>query len=116
MNTPSRRCFAPPYYEEENPHGIYAWDMWEQWALEDGVPKELAALGSQVIREAYENEWSDDLKQECGWEDDGRLMLWFALNIPEKCRIRWQYLLDSKGDFCWDDPRPNRWSRPDIPD
>lgn len=112
---PLHRCFPTPNDDEFDIEGLTAWDLWRKWAIEDGVPDELAFLGSQVIRQAHEDDWTEELQRECGWEDDGENMMWCALNIPEKCRIRWQYLIDSDGDFCWDDPRPNPTGYVDLP-
>lgn len=80
---------------------VFAWDHWQQWATEDGVTEELAQLGRAVIREAYQHRWSDELKTECGWSDDGEAMILLAQADPDRARIRWQYLLDSDGDFGW---------------
>lgn len=35
--------------------GDFSWDHWETWAIEDGVPEELAQLGRSLIREAYQH-------------------------------------------------------------
>jgi len=79
----------------------FAWDHWEQWALQDGVEAFLAKLGRDVIREARMHNWPDELKAECGWEDSGREMLRLALEEPERAQIRWKYLLDSDGEWHW---------------
>lgn len=81
--------------------GDYPWDHWERWAKEDGIPDDLACLGRAVVREAYQHNWPDDLKAECGWEDDGRRMLQLAKTSPEKAQARWTYLLESDGDYHW---------------
>jgi len=81
--------------------GDFAWDHWERWAVGDGIDEKLAALGREVIREAYQHNWPEELKAECGWEDSGGAMLELAKSDPERARIRWRYLLDSDGDFWW---------------
>ena len=112
---PLKRFFPDPNDDDFEIEGRTPWDLWKKWAIEDGVPEDLTQLGSQVIREAHHQQWAQELQAECGWDDDGELMVWSALNIPEKCRIRWQYLLDSRGDFCWDDPSPKLSGYDDIP-
>lgn len=110
-----QRYFPDPDDGDCEIEGRTPWDLWKKWAEEDGVPEELAQLGSQVIRQVYEEAWPYELQRECGTEDHGEGMVWRALNFPEKCRIRWQYLLDSRGDFCWDDPSPKLTGYDDIP-
>ncbi len=51
--------------------GDYPWDHWKKWAIEDGVDEDLAQLGRLLIREADQHGWSLELKQECGWSDNG---------------------------------------------
>ena len=67
-------------------YGHYPWDDWERRAVADGLDRDLAALGRLTIREAYEHQWDDRLKSLCGWRDDGRRMLRFALRSPEKAK------------------------------
>jgi len=96
------RQFQPPVVDgQRRAPGDFAWDHWEQWARADGISEELARLGRAVIREAYQHGWPDELKHECGWYDDGKEMLRLALEEPDRARIRWQYLLESDGDFHW---------------
>lgn len=78
--------------------GKYAWDRWRDHALAAGVGKDLATLGRAVMREAVQHDWEDDLKAECGWDDDGAAMLQLALTAQSKAEARWQYLLDTDGE------------------
>jgi len=96
------REFESPV-EEGKPRapGDFAWDHWKTWATRDGIAEELADLGRAVIREAYQHNWPEALKAECGWEDDGKEMLRLAQKEPDRARIRWKYLLESDGDFHW---------------
>lgn len=72
--------------------------MWQKWALEDGVPEELAGLGRALIREADQHNWSQSLQNECGWSDSGAAMLRLALESPAEARERWEFLLASDGE------------------
>lgn len=78
--------------------GNFPWDEWETKAQAAGLG-DLAALGRAVIREAYQHNWSADLKRECGWEDDGEQMLEQALAERDKVRARWEYLLRTDGEY-----------------
>lgn len=81
--------------------GEFAWDDWETWAIEAGVPEDLAKLGRDMIREAYQHSWPDDRMAECGWNDNGVAMLELALMQPEVARKRWAFLLETDGDRGW---------------
>lgn len=98
-----REFLSPVVAGQPRAPGDYAWDHWQQWAQADGVPLELAQLGRSIIREAYQHDWPDELKAECGWQDDGTAMIELARQQPDRARIRWQYLLESDGDFHWCD-------------
>ena len=52
----------------------YPWDRWEKSALQAGVSDKLANLGRSVFREAFQHDWPDDAKVECGWLDGGQTM------------------------------------------
>ena len=78
-------------------YGFYPWDEWQRWAFANGVPMNLATLGRAVIREAWQHDWSEELRAECGWRDDGRAMLALALTRPKRALARWSELLDSDG-------------------
>ena len=73
--------------------GEYPWDLWHRWAIEDGVPSDLAGLGRTVIRTSDQQGWHADLQAECGWQDSGAAMLKLARNDPNQARQRWRYLL-----------------------
>ena len=77
--------------------GHYPWDDWERVALAAGLPEELAGLGRAVMREAYQHGWPPRLQSLCGWRDEGRRMLQFALRAPAKARYRWHRLLETDG-------------------
>jgi len=90
--------------------GHYPWDDWQKDALAAGVPKDLAGLGRLVVREAYQHDWSDELKSLCGWYDQGKRMIKFALHSPKEARRRWQRLLDTdglRGDY---HPHTGEWT------
>ena len=75
----------------------YPWDEWQEYAMANGVPRDLASLGRMVIREAYQHDWDEPLKALCGWRDDGKAMLQAALRYPDMARRSWQKLLDTDG-------------------
>jgi hypothetical protein len=77
--------------------GHYPWDDWERRALDAGVAKELAGLGRAVMREAYQHDWTDELKSLCGWRDDGQALLTFALRAPKTARRQWDILMRTDG-------------------
>lgn len=77
--------------------GCYAWDRWRLRALDAGLSDDLAWLGRHVMREAVQHAWSEELRAECGWEDEGQAMLELALRAPRKARKRWQRLMDTDG-------------------
>jgi hypothetical protein len=78
-------------------YGAYPWDGWGKYAVAQGVPAELAALGRDVIREAWQHGWNERLKSLCGWHDDGRCMLRLAQRNPALAQKRWTQLLDTDG-------------------
>jgi hypothetical protein len=78
-------------------YGAYPWDGWEKWAVTQGVPAQIAALGRAVIREAWQHGWDERLKSLCGWSDDGRRMLRLALRNSALAQKRWTRLLDTDG-------------------
>ncbi len=82
-------------------YGDYPWDGWQRWAFAQGVPLELATLGRGVIREAWQHGWSEALRAECGWRDDGRAMLALARTNPARAEARWSELLNTDGG-CYD--------------
>ncbi len=87
----------------------YPWDGWEKWAIAQGLDQDLAGLGRLVIREAYQHHWSVRLKSLCGWCDDGRRMLKFALRSPDKALKRWNRLLETDGYAGEYDQKTGQW-------
>ncbi len=83
--------------------GEYPWDHWNRWALADGVPEDLALLGCDLIREADQHCWSEELQAECGWQDSGAAMIQLALTAPDETRKRWEHLMETDGERgSWD--------------
>jgi hypothetical protein len=90
-------------------YGHYPWDDWERWAIDQGLDCDLAALGRLTIREAYQHHWDARLKSLCGWCDNGRRMLKFALRSPAKARYRWNRLLETDGYRGEYDSQTGQW-------
>ena len=78
--------------------GDYPWDRFDAAAKEAGLPPQLASLGRSVFREAFQHDWHDELKVECGWLDGGQAMIYQALAFPDDCESRWGSLLEHDGD------------------
>lgn len=89
------RVLATPVYGAE--YGSYPWDKWEEVAKEVGLDEDLRQIGRAVFREAFQHDWSNELKVECGWLDAGQWMIYQAFAFPEACVARWQHLLDTDG-------------------
>lgn len=89
---------APAIRVTESALGGWPWDRWAERARAAGVGAELAELGRQVMREAYQHAWSAARQTECGWDDDGAAMIEQARAAPSARRARWQWLLDTDGD------------------
>ena len=79
-------------------YGDYPWDHWQEWALADGVPTDLAQLGRDLIREADQHNWPRERQLECGWGDSGAAMIQLALTAPDQARERWEFLMETDGD------------------
>jgi hypothetical protein len=47
----------------------YPWDRWEEHARAAGVDERMAQLGREVMREAYQHQWSPELAARCGWDE-----------------------------------------------
>ncbi len=73
------------------------WTLLHVLWLEAGLSDDLAWLGRDLMREAVQHAWSEELKAECGWEDEGQAMLELALRAPRKAEKRWQRLMDTDG-------------------
>ena len=97
----SRREVPAPQLRDERVmgcvYGCYPWDDWQHWAFAHGVSLDVATLGRAVIREAWQHGWSETLRAECGWRDDGRAMLALALTNPARAAARWADLLATDG-------------------
>ncbi len=91
-------------------YGQYPWDDWQRWAQARGLDADLAGLGRQVIREAYNHGWEERLLSLCGWRDDGRRMLALALRSPMTATKRWQRLLDTDGYRGEYDEKTGQWN------
>ena len=85
--------------------GDYPWDRWQKAARQAGVAEDLANLGRSVFREAFQHDWPDQAKVECGWLDGGTTMILQALAFPEEASARWNYLYssDNFGDAAYAD-------------
>lgn len=82
---------------------VRPWDEWHRRALGAGVAAELAELGRQVMREAEQHSWCDELAAQCGADDGGAAMLELALAEPARAAASWQRLLDLDGAIDDDD-------------
>ncbi len=78
-------------------YGEYPWDHWQRRALARGVSEKLAHLGRDLMREADQHTWTDELQKECGWSDDGEEMIRLALESPATALERWGYLMETDG-------------------
>lgn len=85
--------------------GDFPWDRWRTAAVQAGVPEDLTNLGRSVFREAFQHDWPDQAKVECGWLDGGTTMILQALAFPEEASARWNYLYssDNFGDAAYAD-------------
>ena len=79
--------------------GAYPWDDWQREALASGLNATLAALGRTVMREAYQHNWCDRLKYECGIDnaDIATAMIAWAKDQPHLMEARWHWLLATGG-------------------
>jgi hypothetical protein len=79
--------------------GAYPWDDWQREALAAGLSPDLAALGRAVMREAYQHNWCDRLKYECGIDnpDTAAGMITCGKDRPYLTQRRWQWLLITDG-------------------
>lgn len=79
--------------------GSYPWDLWQHEALDAGLAPELATLGRAVMREAYQHDWCDRLKYECGIDnpDTAAGIIACAKEQPFLTENRWQWLLVTDG-------------------
>jgi hypothetical protein len=79
--------------------GAYPWDDWQKEALTSGLTPELAMLGRDVMREAYQHDWCESLKDECGIDnpDTAASMIACAKGQPHLMHDRWQWLMATDG-------------------
>jgi hypothetical protein len=61
------------------------------------VPEDLASLGRETMREAFQHGWIEALQVVCGWNDGGKRMIRLALRSPKRARKRWKRLLSTDG-------------------
>lgn len=110
--------------------GNFPWDKWQTRALTAGLAAELAGLGRFLMREAYQHDWCEVLKQECGLLSDSvaQGMIDCALQEPELTADRWQWLLATDGlrfdpwqhdersedSMAWTEMR-QRWEAENVP-
>jgi hypothetical protein len=92
--------------------GSFPWDLWQQEALSAGLNADLATLGRAVMREAYQHDWCDGLKYECGIDnpDTAAGMITCAKEQPFLVETRWQWLLATDG------LRFDPWNREEWPE
>jgi hypothetical protein len=110
MSKPSSSDLTPPAETSPPPNlnpaldavcacsfGGYPWDDWERFALSRGLDAELAGLGRLLVREAFNHGWEPWLQSVCGWSDDGRALLDFALRAPRQAQRQWDILMRTDG-------------------
>ncbi|RJF76482.1 hypothetical protein D3877_28930 [Azospirillum cavernae] len=94
------------------PAGGYPWERWQRLlsaVLNWEDNGDLIALGATVMRTAFEHDWPDSAKIECGWADGGAVMAMQLMLWPGLCRERWEHLLATDGECrVWAGPRPYR--------
>ncbi len=69
----------------------------------------MADLGRLLIREAYQHGWDSWLQSLCGWGDDGRALLAYALRFPKAAIRRWAILMRTDGLRGDQRPRSTEW-------
>ena len=96
--------------------GTYPWDEWKQEALAAGLFPETASLGRAVMREAFQHNWCDQLKYECGIynADTAAGMIACAKEQPDLVEARWRWLLETDGLRI--DPWDHRERQEDSPE
>ena len=77
--------------------GQYPWDDWERWAIFQGLDADVAGQARLLIREWFNHSWDGWLRDLCGWSDDGRALLQFALKSPKKALREWEILMRTDG-------------------
>jgi hypothetical protein len=74
------------------------WDIFLAYALAYGIGCDLAYLGRECVRRAHEHNWDPELKTRYHLAEDGRAMIQFAMNEPEKAREIWSALIRAEGE------------------
>jgi hypothetical protein len=94
--TPPESISEPPPWSEPRADAR-PWDDWSGRATAAGVPDELVALGTELIRASVLQAWSEELRAECGHYDEGEAMVDLALAKPDQAAQRWGALLEFDG-------------------
>lgn len=112
--TPTNKSEIDEPIQASSP-GAYPWDLWQREALDAGLAPELAALGRSVMREAYQHDWCDRLKYECGINNPHTAagMILCAKDQPFLTETRWQWLLATDG-LRFDPWERAEWSEDDL--
>ncbi len=102
MNSPSFQPASVSDFDKQVlscPPGSFPWDDWQHEAVAAGVSSDLASLGRAVMREAYQHDWCDELKNECGLDNPGRAtgMILMLKDQPFLTAQRWNWLLVTDG-------------------
>ena len=74
----------------------FAWDRFYNKALAAGVKESTALAGRALMRECDQHGWENymgpDIRELCGWEDEGANMIAFGLAHPKTAEELWQFL------------------------
>jgi hypothetical protein len=91
---------------------------WERWALAQGLDPSVAGQARLLIREAFNHDWSEELRTLCGWRDDGQALFKLARRAPKKALRQWDILMRTDGLRGDDHPTTKEWTwgylRPDA--
>lgn len=100
-NPEAEVVLSPALADEEDPFPtrekgyLHRHTRWFVHAMDAGVERDVARLGSEVMRRSREEGWPTGVQAKCGWEEgSGEAMLRLALDQPRAARQRWQSLLD----------------------
>jgi hypothetical protein len=78
------------------------WDIFLAYALAYGIGCDLAYLGRECVRRAHEHNWNSELNAQYHLAEDGRAMIEFAINEPERAREIWSGLIRAEGEITED--------------
>lgn len=78
--------------------GDYPWDHLKVAALAAGLPEDMAWLLREVMREAYNHNWSAKLRVECGLGDKGAGLIARAQSNAAELQERMQWLVETDGE------------------